>query len=215
MGSHGPSRRDVLRAAGLVAAGAWITTGCGSQEVTSNGPPSLSAVGASADIENEVLTLQTAASLENLGVYAYTEALKRLHRGQFGSPPPVVVAFAERVREHHAEHAKALNRVLTAMGKRPYTQPDPQMLLTVKDGLPALRSIHDLSEFSVVFEDAVAQTHVRNLGELTDARAVAVTAQIAPVEQQHVALLYVVEGKYPAPNDFTPTSQARPSTDVT
>lgn len=89
------------------------------------------------------------------------------------------------------------------------------MLLTVKDGLPALRSIHDLSEFSVVLEAAAAQTHVRNLGLLTDPRAIEVSARIAPVEQQHVALLYVVEGKYPVPDTFTPTSQARPSTDVT
>lgn len=119
-----PSRRDVLRAAGLLAAGGWFAAGCGSQEVTSNGPPSLTTVGASADIDAEVQTLQTAASLENLGVYAYTQAIQRLHRGQFGDPPPAVLAFAQRVRDHHAAHAKAINNVLTAMGRPPYTVPD-------------------------------------------------------------------------------------------
>lgn len=205
-------RRQALRWAGVLAVGAFAA-GCAGSEAQPP-PAQPPTVGADANIGGEIDALRTAVSLENLGVYAYTHALRRLRSGQFGVPPRMVLAFAERVRAHHAAHATALNRLLGAHGRAPYRQPDPALLQTVQSGLPTLRNIPQLASFSLTLEDAAAQTHLRNLAQSHDTGVIRLAARIAPVEQQHVALLRVTAGEYPAPDAFTPISEARPSTDV-
>jgi hypothetical protein len=79
--------------------------------------------------------------------------------------------------------------------------------------LPAVGSIKELAIFSLTLEDALAQTHLRNLTALTDRAAIVTTAAIGPVEQQHVALLHINAGQFPVLHAFGPTDQARPVTD--
>jgi hypothetical protein len=204
----------MVLAGGTGTLAALTIGGCGG-DVTNASPPKPPTVGSAAEQASDRNLLRTAASLENLAVFAYGAALTRLQRRQMGVPPPIVLAFATQTRAHHLRHAQAINATLRRLGSPPYTQPDPAMLRSVQDGLPALGSIHDLATFSLILEEAIAQTHMRNLETLHDRGAIGVTAQIAPVEQQHVALLHITAGDYPVADSFTPTNQARPATDLT
>lgn len=219
MGDQRAGIRELTRRTLLLGASASAIAAAGCAEAVTRHATSsrLAAISATpserAHTANDVALLRTAAALENLGVYAYGSALHRVASGQMGPPPAVVMAFASQVRSHHAQHAQALNRILERLGSPPYTRPDPAMFRSVEDGLPAVGSIKELAIFSLTLEDALAQTHLRNLTALTDRAAIVTTAAIGPVEQQHVALLHINAGQFPVLHAFGPTDQARPVTD--
>ena len=190
------------------ASGAPSSTGTGSAS------PSGSAGG-------DIAALATNASLENLAVFAYGQALMDAPKGKFGkSVPPAIAEFAKHAKAQHTDHAKAFNAALSKAGAQPFTKPDPALAGPVTEMYGKINDLPGLAKLALTLENTAAATYTKQMGELTSAEAIAAVATIAPVERQHAAILMYVLGEYPVPDTFvqfgeTATSLgARPSSEA-
>ena len=218
------SRRTFLRGSGLTVFGVVTLAACGSDDDSSSTP---SAGGSSpestGDDDNAVdlSGLATNASLENLAVFAYTQALAAAPKGKFGpTVPPAIAEFAMNARSQHSDHAKAFNAALKNAGAEAFTKPDPALAGPVTEMFTALKDLPGLAKLALTLENTAAATYTRQMGEFTSVEALQAVATIAPVERQHAAILSFVLGEYPVPDTFvqfgeTPTSLgARPNNEA-
>jgi hypothetical protein len=235
LGSKKPNRRTfILGAAGIGASG-LVLAACSSSSksstattvpATSPSSGSSATTGSSGTLSGDLAVAATAASLENLGVYAYKAGISAAQAGKLGTVPPAVVTFAETAMSQHADHAKAWNSALTAAGKSPYTATDPALTPTVNSAFAKVTDVTGLAELALLVENIAAQTYQSAVPALSSASAIGVAATIQPVEMQHAAILYYVLGRYPgiqgtqsnmyaqgSPLAFNPTTLARPATD--
>ena len=233
IGRRASSRRTfLLGAAGLGASGAVIAA-CGSSTKTT-APTTVpaptttggSAAGGSAALTGDLAVAATAASLENLGVYAYKAGITAATAGKLGTVPPAVVTFAKTAMAQHADHAKAWNSALTAAGKPAVTATDPALTPTVNAAFAKVTDASQLAQLALLVENIAAQTYQAAIPALSAASSIGVAATIQPVEMQHAAILYYVLGQYPgiqgtqsnmyasgSPLAFNPTALARPASD--
>ena len=233
IGRRASSRRTfLLGAAGLGASGAVIAA-CGSSTKTT-APTTVpaptttggSAAGGSAALTGDLAVAATAASLENLGVYAYNAGITAATAGKLGTVPPAVVTFAKTAMAQHADHAKAWNSALTAAGKPAVTATDPALTPTVNAAFAKVTDASQLAQLALLVENIAAQTYQAAIPALSAASSIGVAATIQPVEMQHAAILYYVLGQYPgiqgtqsnmyasgSPLAFNPTALARPASD--
>jgi hypothetical protein len=222
------SRRTfILGAAGLGAGGALLAA-CGSSSksttptTTATAPTSTS----SGSLTGDLAVAATAASLENLGVYAYKAGLAAATAGKLGTVPPAVATFAQTAMSQHQDHAMAWNSALTAAGKTAVTVTDPALTPTVNTAFGKVTNVTQLAQLALLIENIAAQTYQAAIPALSASSSVAVAATIHPVEMQHAAILYYVLGQYPgiqgtqanmfssgSPLAFNPTALARPATD--
>lgn len=212
IGAHAASRRTFLMGSGVVIGGMALAA-CGSNDDPGVSAPTGGATtgsGGGAD----TAALSTNASLEALAVFAYGAALEGAGKGMFGKVPPVVAGFAKHAMAQHKDHMDAFNAALTKSGAKPFTMPDPALAKTVTDAFGKLTDVPGLAKLALSLESTAAATYVKQMGELTDAEAIAAVATIAPVEQQHAAILSFVLGIYPAPDTFVKLDLARPNTDA-
>lgn len=183
---------------------------------TATGTPSPTASRAGGDMA----ALATNASLENLAVFAYGQALMDAPKGKFGKVPPAIAEFAKHARAQHLDHAKAFNAALVKAGGQAYTKPDPALAGPVTEMYGKVKDLGGLATLALTLENTAAATYTKQLGELTSPEALAAAATIAPVERQHAAILLYVLGEYPVPDTFVPLVQsdtslgARPSSDA-
>jgi hypothetical protein len=217
---QGASRRAFLVGGGsLFGAVALAACGMSSDKTASGTSPSPtsgspSASGAGAD----VAALSTNASLENLAVFAYGQALMDAPKGKFGKKVPAAVAeFATHAKKQHTDHANAFNAALRKAGAQPFTKPDPALAGPVTEMYGKVKDLAGLATLALTLENTAAATYTKQLGELTSPEAIAAVATIAPVERQHAAVLLYVLGEYPVPDTFVQLGQtdtslgARPS----
>jgi hypothetical protein len=212
------SRRTFLLGAGAAAVGGLALAACGSSSAapkttTPKGTSSAAKTGP-ASLTGDLKVAALAASLENLGIFAYNAGIKAATAGKLGSVPPAVVTFAQTAMSQHAQHAAAWNSVLVAAGKPKVTETDPALTPTVTQTFAQVKDVTGLAELALSIENIAAQTYQAGISELSSAKAVAAAASIHPVEMQHAAILSFVLGKYPVPNAFNPTSMARPTSDL-
>jgi hypothetical protein len=223
------SRRTFILGAAGLGAGGVLLAACGSSSKsasTTTVPPSSSAP--SGALTGDLAVAATAASLENLGVYAYRAGLAAATAGKLGKVPPAVATFAETAMSQHEDHAKAWNAALTAAGKPAVTATDPALTPTVNQKFGQVTNVTQLAELALLIENIAAQTYQGAIPALTASSSVGVAATIHPVEMQHAAILYYVLGRYPgiqggqanmfsvgSPLAFNPTALARPATDYT
>lgn len=154
------------------------------------------------------------ASLENLVVRTYTEALDAVAAGDIEDVAPAVTTFAERALAHHSEHAAGWNRLLVEAGQQPVQGVNRTVRAALADpGLAAVRKGPGLTTFVLGLEGILAATYLDGLVRLQDRGAVALAASIRPVELQHAAVLNLFLGQYPVPDAFTSVEGARPITD--
>ncbi|WTW93895.1 ferritin-like domain-containing protein [Streptomycetaceae bacterium NBC_01309] len=189
------------------------------------------AVAATAD---DVMALQTAASLENLAVNVYRTAagLPFIKDGN-----QVVIAFIERTTAQHVAHAQAFNAAAVKGGGREQTGPDPKYAAIVQQALPTIKGPADVVKLAITLEDIAAQTYTKNVGQVSDPALRRLFGSVAPVEAQHKAVLLAVQAllagnaadlitlppdaaKLPAaagsvgfPDAFYPTKDASPITE--
>jgi Ferritin-like domain len=155
-----------------------------------------------------------AASLENLVVRSYTEALDAVAAGDIEEVPAAVTAVAERALAHHSEHAGSWNRLLVDAGQQPVQGVNRTVQSALADpGLAAVREGPGLVTFFLGLEGILAATYLDGIVRLQDRGAVAIAASIRPVELQHAAVLGFFLGQYPVPDAFTGVEGARPTTD--
>jgi hypothetical protein len=181
---------------------------------------------ASGSLSGDLAVAATAASLENLGVYAYNAGIAAATAGKLGTVPPAVVTFAQTAMAQHKDHAQAWNAALTAAGKPAVTANDPALTPTVQSLFAKVSTPADLAGLALLVENIAAQTYQNAIPALQASSSVAVAATIHPVEMQHAAILYYVLGQYPGiqgtqsnmyakgdPLAFNPVALARPASD--
>jgi hypothetical protein len=227
------SRRTFLLGAVGAGAAGTLAAACGSAARTSGtvkrSEPlaSSSRTGSSPGLAGDLAVAAMAASLENLGVYAYNAGLQAAQAGRLGSVPPVLSTFAKTAMSQHQDHAKAWNAALTAAGMKPVTTTDPALTPTVNQKFSQVTDLPGLAELALLIENIAAQTYQSAIPLLSASSSVSVAASIQPVEMQHAAILYYVLGRYPgiqgsqenayasgSPLAFNPTTLARPATDL-
>jgi hypothetical protein len=225
------SRRSFLLGGAGLGASAAVLAACSSGGTTA--APSSTTAGSSATtaggsgaLSGDLAVAATAASLENLGVYAYKAGISAAQAGKLGTVPPAVVTFAQTAMQQHTDHAQAWNSALTAAGKAPVTATDPALTPTVNTAFGKVTNASELAQLALLIENIAAQTYQGAIPALSASSSVAVAATIHPVEMQHAAILYYVLGQYPgiqgtqsnsyasgSPLAFNPTALARPASD--
>ncbi|MFF0413198.1 ferritin-like domain-containing protein [Kitasatospora sp. NPDC004745] len=142
---------------------------------------------ASAD---DIMALQTAASIENLAVSVYQTAagLPFIKDGN-----KTVAAFIAKTTEQHQAHAKAFNAAATAAGGQAQNNPDPKYKAVVDQALPTIKTPADVVKLAITLEDVAAQTYTKNVGQVSNADLRKLFASVAPVEAQHRAVLLAVQ----------------------
>lgn len=140
--------------------------------------------------DNDVMALQTAASLENLAVSVYHTAagLTFIKNGN-----KAVAAFIAKTASQHQAHGKAFNAAATQAGGRPQDGPDPKYAAVVKRMLPSIKGPADVVKLAITLEDVAAQTYTKSVSQVSDAKLRQLFASIAPVEAQHRATLLAVQ----------------------
>ncbi len=228
-------RKFLLGAAGLGASG-LVVAACGSSSKSSTAPTSVAAPAASTTapasssgaLTGDLAVAAMAASLENLGVYAYNAGIAAATAGKLGKVPPAVVTFAQTAKAQHMAHAQAWNSALTGAGKSAVTATDPALTPTVNSAFAKVTNASELAQLALLIENIAAQTYQKAIPVLSASSSIGVAATIAPVEMQHAAILYYVLGQYPgiqgtqsnmyasgSPLAFNPTTLARPASDYT
>jgi hypothetical protein len=216
-------RQRRLALAGVTIAGAAATAVFGTTRMASAA-------------DTDVQVLQTAAALENLAVGTYKTALTLSFIGG-SSANAVVKAFSEKTMAQHADHAKAFNSAVTALGGKAQNSPDAKYAAVVKAAVPKIKGAADVVKLAVTLEDVAAQTYVKNVSLVSTADLRQLFAGVAGVEAQHKAILLAVQAllaggaaaliklppdgaKLPAaagsvgfPDAFYPTTLASPATE--
>ncbi|QNA70643.1 ferritin-like domain-containing protein [Streptomyces sp. So13.3] len=150
----------------------------------------LSSARAAATTGDDIMALQTAASLENLAISVYQTAagLPFIKDGN-----KTVAAFIAKTTTQHQAHAKAFNAAATQAGGKAQTGPDPKYAAVVKEALPTIKTPADVVALAITLEDVAAQTYTKNVGQVSDAQLRKLFASVAPVEAQHRATLLAVQ----------------------
>ncbi|MDJ0347234.1 ferritin-like domain-containing protein [Streptomyces sp. H10-C2] len=150
----------------------------------------LSSARATATTADDIMALQTAASLENLAISVYQTAagLPFIKDGN-----KTVAAFIAKTTTQHQAHAKAFNAAATQAGGKAQTGPDPKYAAVVKEALPTIKGPADVVALAITLEDVAAQTYTKNVGQVSDAQLRKLFASVAPVEAQHRATLLAVQ----------------------
>lgn len=171
-GQQGPARR-------------WWQRG---GTVAASGGASFAALRAAAT--DDVMALQTAASLENLAVSVYKTAagLSFIKNGN-----KVVAAFIAKTTTQHTSHGVAFNSAATAAGGTAQHSPDPKYAKVVASALPTIKTPADVVKLAITLEDVAAQTYVAYVSKVTDPQLRKLFASVAPVEAQHRATLLAVQ----------------------
>jgi rubrerythrin len=177
---HIKERRSLARAlaiGGIAAGSVGVLAGMAS--------PALAAQ------DEDIMRLQTAASLENLAVATYGTALTLPY---IKNGNAVVKAFAEKTMAQHKEHGQAFNAKLKELGAKEQTQPNPKYAPIVTAAVPKLKAggPADVVGLAITLEDVATSTYVANIQAVTDKQIRMLFGTIAGVESQHLATLHAV-----------------------
>lgn len=166
-------------------------------------------------LKGDLAVAAVAASLENLGVFAYTAGLNAAAAGKLGSVPAAVATFATTARAQHADHAAAWNSVLRTHGNAKVSVVTPSLAPTVKKDFAKVTDVTGLAKLALTIESIAAETYQFHVSHLSSKAAIELAASIEPVEMQHIAILYYVLGMYPgvqttsgSPLAFSSTAEA-------
>jgi len=164
---------------------------------------------AAAAVADDIMALQTAASIENLAVTVYRTAsgLPIIRNGN-----KTIAAFITKTGQQHQAHAQAFNAAAARAGGKPQKEPDPTYAALVKRALPAIRTPADVVRLVMSLEDAAAQTYTKNVGQVSDPKLRRLFASVAPVEAQHRATLLAVRSLLSSGDEnliAAPTNAAR------
>lgn len=224
-------RSRVARSRGFFSKGALAGVGFGAALLALMESPAF------ADQSADVQILQTAASIENLAVATYTLALTLPFIG--GSSANLTVkSFVTTTARQHGEHAAAFNALVTKLGGKAQTGPDPVLQAQVNQAKAGLTNPVTVTDLAIKLEQAAEETYVANISALSDESSRIVTASIMGVEAQHAATLLAIRellnanladqialpppdpmtlpapvGSAGFPEAFVTTQNARPSTE--
>lgn len=167
----------------------WWRRG-GTMAALAGGAALLGTARAAAATSDDVMALQTAASLENLAVSVYTTAagLPFIKDGN-----KTVAAFITKTTSQHTAHGQAFNAAATQAGGKAQTAPDPKYAAVVKQMLPSIKTPADVVKLAITLEDVAAQTYTSYVSKVGDPQLRKLFASVAPVEAQHRSTLLAVQ----------------------
>ncbi|MFB6892250.1 ferritin-like domain-containing protein [Kitasatospora sp. NPDC056327] len=187
-----PVRRRWWHRGGPVAAaaGAFALLGAGRAFAASPSPSGSPAGSVTGSVTDDIMALQTAASIENLavGVYRTAAGLPFVKDGN-----RTVAAFIAKTTEQHEAHAKAFNSAAARAGGQAQNGPDPKYRRLVDQMLPDIKGPADVVRLAITLEDVATQTYTRNVSQVSNAELRRLFASVAPVEAQHRATLLAVQ----------------------
>ena len=206
-------RRKFLFGVGGTVLGGAVLAACGSGSSSASTSTTAAATtsttsAAQMQLDSDLKIAGVAASLENLGIYAYNAGITAAQAGKLGTVPPAVVTFAQTAMAQHKDHAAAWNAVLTGAGKPAVTATDATLTPTVNSLFAKVTDVTGLANLALQVEEIAAATYLAAISELYSDKAVAAAATIQPVEMQHAAILNYVLGQYPVPLAFATTTNA-------
>lgn len=152
----------------------------------------LAVAGSAAAADDDVMALQTAASLENLAVFTYKTALTLPYIGG-SSANGVVKAFSEKTMAQHQEHADAFNAAAKQLGGKEQTATNPKYTPIVQKAVPTIKGPGDVVGLAITLEDVAAQTYVKYAGLVSSADLRQLFTSVAGVEAQHGSILLAVQ----------------------
>ncbi len=209
------SRRGVLAGTGAALfGGALLAAAPAMAGAATRGVRTTPKTGYPATLKGDLAVAALAASLENLGVYAYAAGIGAAKAGKLGKVPPAVVTFAVTAKAQHVDHAAAWNSILVKSGKARVTETDPALTPVVNSMFAKVHSVGALAALALEIENIAAATYQAAISEVSSAGAIQIAASIQPVEMQHAAVLNLLLGHYPVPSAFSGTSLARTPTDL-
>ncbi|AUG75689.1 hypothetical protein CFP65_0740 [Kitasatospora sp. MMS16-BH015] len=179
-----PVRRSWWQRGGLVAGAGGLAALWGATRAFAD---TASPAGSMAD---DIMALQTAASIENLAVSVYQTAagLPFIKDGN-----KTVAAFIAKTTQQHQAHAQAFNAAATKAGGKAQNDPDPKYKAVVDQALPTIKGPADVVKLAITLEDVAAQTYTKNVAQVSNAELRKLFASVAPVEAQHRATLLAVQ----------------------
>jgi hypothetical protein len=187
LGVPSPGRRTFFKVGGATVLGAAVLAACGNDD---DAGTATTGDGGSADGEGSLdLTLaRTAVSVELLAVDAYTAA------AESGLVTDRAVADAALLfRDHHQEHADALNGVVTGAGEEAISERNAvlwdALVQPVLDDDPDQASIVALA---YDLETAATQTYAFAGGTLSTPSLRSTIMTIGGIEARHAAILKMV-----------------------
>lgn len=187
-----PVRRRWWQRGTVLAGAAGVAALAGGRAFADSASPSAAASGSTSGsvATDDIMALQTAASIENLAVAVYQTAagLSFIKSGN-----PTVAAFIARTTMQHQAHAKAFNAAATQAGGQAQNGPDPKYKAVVDQALPTIQGPADVVKLAITLEDVAAQTYTKNVAQVGDAQLRKLFASVAPVEAQHRATLLAVQ----------------------
>jgi hypothetical protein len=145
---------------------------------------------------DEVMALQTAASLENLAVLAYRTALTLPYlTSPSNTAFKTVAAFARTTMAQHTDHGKAFNAKAKELGGAEQTGTNPKYTPVVTNAVPQLKKGNplDLVDLAITLEDVATSTYVKNIQALSDPKVRLLFGTVAGVEAQHLTTLIAVK----------------------
>ena len=160
----------------------------------------------------DVQVLQSAASLENLIVAAYTSAaaMPFVATGSDG-----LRALIARNLAHHTAHAKSFNRAVAKAGGAQQHKADPRYAAPVAEALARTKDPATLVGRLDQLEDIIAQTCARYAGLAGGGELRTLFVNVASVEAQHSAELLIVralfDGGYTDPGGAAADLRAVPA----
>lgn len=193
------SRRQLLRISGISIAGSLALAACGKQSgveessnIASAGTVPPTTALPSAEVTDVVL-LRTAASLEYNAIDTYELALSAgLLTGDYAKLADAV----KRFRDDHQEHADAVNKLVVALGGKPFTCANPRInsvyiepaigLITADDNPD---SAIDTVALAHALENLAAQTYQGVVGMLSTPSLRADAMRIGQDESRHAVVL--------------------------
>jgi Ferritin-like domain len=146
----------------------------------------------------DIQMLQTAASIENLAVSTYTTALTLPYIGG-SSANGVITKFCQVTVAQHMQHGAAFNAAVKQLGGTKQTKPDPAFVPVVNKAVAGLSSATPAQgalgvvALALELENIAAETYVKDVSNLKNTNAKALTASIMGVEAQHVSVLLAVQ----------------------
>ncbi|GAA1943167.1 ferritin-like domain-containing protein [Kitasatospora viridis] len=178
-----PGRRRWWQRGSVLAGAAGVAALVGGRAFADSASPSA----ATAD---DIMALQTAASIENLAVSVYQTAagLSFIKNGN-----ATVAAFIAKTTAQHQAHAQAFNAAATQAGGQAQSGPDPKYKAVVDQALPTIQGPADVVKLAITLEDVAAQTYTKNVSLVSSADLRKLFASVAPVEAQHRATLLAVQ----------------------
>ena len=140
-------------AGGAAAIGGVLLAACGTSKAPRPPPPASAKAASPAPLTGDLKVAALAASLENLGIYAYGAGIKAAQAGKLGTVPPAIVTFATTAMAQHQQHAAAWNAALTGAGKAKVTETDPALTPTVNQMFGQVTDVAGLAKLALAHRE--------------------------------------------------------------